>query len=214
MIARLALRFTDWAETWLPDAFVFALLATLLVLRAGSDRGARRAAGAGRRLGQGLLGALALHDADGPRHRDRLRPRHRRGPWRSRSRGSRALPRTARQAVVLVALFAMVTSWLNWGFTLIFGALLAREVARHRPEADYRALAASSFLGLGSVWAQGLSSSAALQMATPGALQPKHPRHRGGGRRRPGRRHPAAGAPSSPGRASPPWRSRSRSSWS
>jgi len=53
------------------------------------------------------------------------------------------------------------------------GALLARETARHRPEADYRALAASSFLGLGSVWAQGLSSSAALQMATAGQMQPR-----------------------------------------
>jgi short-chain fatty acids transporter len=38
---------------------------------------------------------------------------------------------------------------------------------------DYRALAAASFLGLGSIWAQGLSGSAALQMATPGALQPE-----------------------------------------
>jgi short-chain fatty acids transporter len=73
----------------------------------------------------------------------------------------------------MVAVFSMCASWLNWGFSLIFGALLARETARRRPEADYRALAASSFLGLGSVWAQGLSGSAALQMATPGALQPK-----------------------------------------
>jgi short-chain fatty acids transporter len=67
----------------------------------------------------------------------------------------------------------MLTSWVNWGFSLIFSAMLVREVARRRPEADYRALAASSFLGLGSVWAQGLSGSAALQMATPGALQPQ-----------------------------------------
>jgi short-chain fatty acids transporter len=40
-------------------------------------------------------------------------------------------------------------------------------------DVDYRALAAASFLGLGSIWAQGLSGSAALQMATPGALQPQ-----------------------------------------
>jgi short-chain fatty acids transporter len=73
----------------------------------------------------------------------------------------------------MVAVFSMVTSWFNWGFSLIFSAMLARETARHRTDADYRALAASSFLGLGSVWAQGLSGSAALQMATPGALQPK-----------------------------------------
>jgi short-chain fatty acids transporter len=38
-------------------------------------------------------------------------------------------------------------------------------------DVDYRAVAASSFLGLGSVWAQGLSGSAALQMATASAVQ-------------------------------------------
>ena len=67
----------------------------------------------------------------------------------------------------------MASSWFNWGFSLIFSAVLAKEVARRVAGVDYRALAAASFLGLGSVWAQGLSGSAALQMATPGALQPQ-----------------------------------------
>jgi short-chain fatty acids transporter len=83
-----------------------------------------------------------------------------------------SVPRTPRAATVTVAVFAMTTSWVNWGFSLIFSAMLAREIARGYPRVDYRALAASSFLGLGSVWAQGLSGSTALQMATPGALQP------------------------------------------
>src|SRR5262249_31814032 len=64
----------------------------------------------------------------------------------------------------------LASSWLNWGFSLIFSAVLAREVARRRRGVDYRALGAASLLGLGSVWAQGLSGSAALQMATPKAL--------------------------------------------
>src|SRR3954447_22275993 len=51
--------------------------------------------------------------------------------------------------------------------------MLARQIARRMERVDYRALAAASFLGLGSVWAQGLSGSAALQMATAGALQPQ-----------------------------------------
>jgi short-chain fatty acids transporter len=46
-------------------------------------------------------------------------------------------------------------------------------MARRVDGVDYRALAAASFLGLGSIWAQGLSGSAALQMATAGALQPQ-----------------------------------------
>jgi short-chain fatty acids transporter len=66
----------------------------------------------------------------------------------------------------------MITSWFNWGFSLMFGAILAKEISRRRPSADYRVLAASSFMGVGSVWAQGLSGSATLQMCTPEALQP------------------------------------------
>jgi short-chain fatty acids transporter len=84
------------------------------------------------------------------------------------------VPRSPRGAVAWVALFALLTAWLNWGFALIFSALLARAVARRFAErgvaVDFRALGAASFLGLGSIWAQGLSGSAALQMATPGAV--------------------------------------------
>ena len=69
--------------------------------------------------------------------------------------------------------FALASSWFNWGFSLVFSAVLAREIARRVEGVDYRALAAASLLGLGSIWAQGLSGSAALQMATPGALQPQ-----------------------------------------
>jgi len=31
-LERIALRFTDFAERWLPDAFIFALLATIAVV--------------------------------------------------------------------------------------------------------------------------------------------------------------------------------------
>jgi short-chain fatty acids transporter len=84
-----------------------------------------------------------------------------------------AQPRTGKGAVLLVAVVAMVSSLFNWGFSLIIGAILAREVARRVPTADYRALGASSFLGLGTVWAQGISSSAALQMASASSMPPK-----------------------------------------
>src|SRR5207342_2769159 len=81
-------------------------------------------------------------------------------------------PSTPRGAVALVAFFALASSWFNWGFSLVFSAVLAIEIARRVEGVDYRALAAASMLGLGSIWAQGLSGSAALQMATSGALQP------------------------------------------
>jgi short-chain fatty acids transporter len=48
--------------------------------------------------------------------------------------------------------------------------VLAREVGRRLPSADYRALGACSVLGICTVWAQGLSSSPALQMARASSM--------------------------------------------
>jgi short-chain fatty acids transporter len=172
MIARIALRFTAWAERWLPDAFVFALVATGVVFAAGLVVAHASAAQLVTSWGSGFWDLvpftmqMALVIVTGYVLASSR-------PVALAIAALARLPRTARGATVMVALFSMTASWLNWGFSLIFGALLARETARQRPEADYRALAASSFLGLGSVWAQGLSGSAALQMATPGMLQPK-----------------------------------------
>ena len=97
-------------------------------------------------------------------------------------------PRTPRGAVALVAVLRARQHWFNWGFSLVFSAVLAIEIARRVEGVDYRALAAASMLGLGSIWAQGLSGSAALQMATSGALPAGHPRHRVA-RRHGSRRH-------------------------
>ena len=64
----------------------------------------------------------------------------------------------------------MLASLVSWSFSLIFSALLAREVAHRVRGADYRAIGAAAYLGVGSVWALGLSSSAALIMAAPASL--------------------------------------------
>src|SRR3954469_16761976 len=43
-LARIALRFTQWAETWFPDAYVFAALALVVVAAAALGNGASPAA--------------------------------------------------------------------------------------------------------------------------------------------------------------------------
>ncbi len=176
-LARVAARFTAWAERWIPDAFVFALVATFLVVGAAIFK-----LQAQKGIGGALVDTVTIWGG---------------GFWellpftlqmalviitgyvvattRPVYRVIAALasvPRSPRVAIAMVALFAMGSSWLNWGFSLIFSAMLAKEVARRVEGVDYRAVAASAFLGLGSIWAQGLSGSAALQMATPSALQP------------------------------------------
>ncbi len=172
LLARVALALTDWTERWVPDAFVFALLATLLVIFAGVAFTPSSLPEVIDAWGHGLWELIpftlqmALIIITG--HVLATSP-----PVGRVIRRVAAWPTSPRQAVALVTFFAMASSWFNWGFSLIFSAVLAREVARRVVGVDYRALAAASFLGLGSVWAQGLSGSAALQMASPGALQPQ-----------------------------------------
>ncbi|MDD4005303.1 MAG: TIGR00366 family protein, partial [Elusimicrobiaceae bacterium] len=82
-------------------------------------------------------------------------------------------PQTPKTAVAFVAFFSMASSLLSWGFSLIFSGLLVRELAHRVKGMDYRAAGAAAYLGLGSVWAFGLSSSAALMMATKSSIPPK-----------------------------------------
>jgi short-chain fatty acids transporter len=172
LVARAALRLTAWTERWIPDAFIFALLATVLVFMAAlvwtpSSTGQVVDAWGGGfwdlipfTLQMSLIiitGHVLATSA----------------PMGKVIRAIAGWAGTPRGAVALVTFFAMFTSWFNWGFSLIFSAVLAKEVARRVEGVDYRALAAASLMGIGSIWAQGLSGSAALQMATPGALQPQ-----------------------------------------
>lgn len=172
IVARAAIRLTAWTERWIPDAFIFALLATVIVFAAALAWTPSSPAQVVDAWGNGfwdlipftlqmsliiITGHVLATSA----------------PMGKAIRAIAGWPRTPRGAVALVTFFALATSWFNWGFSLVFSAVLAREVARRVTGVDYRALAAASFLGLGSIWAQGLSGSAALQMATPGALQPQ-----------------------------------------
>lgn len=169
-VARCALALTSWTERWIPDAYIFALLATIVVVTAALATSPISVVGVAGIWGTGfwelvpftmqmslvIITGYVLASAP---------------PVHLLIRKLAVLPRTERQAVALVTVFALVSSWFNWGFSLAFSAVLARQVARCMPTVDYRAVGAASVLGVGSIWAQGLSGSAALQMATPGALQ-------------------------------------------
>ncbi|MBR2626693.1 MAG: short-chain fatty acid transporter, partial [Peptococcaceae bacterium] len=63
---------------------------------------------------------------------------------------------------------AGICMWLNWGFGLIAGVLLARAVARRIPTIDYRVLIAAAY-SIICMWHAGLSGSIPLQLTTPGA---------------------------------------------
>ena len=76
-------------------------------------------------------------------------------------------PKTPAGAIAFVSAISSVACWLNWGFGLIVGAILAKEVARKLQGVDYRLLIASAYSGF-VVWHSGISGSVPLSMATAG----------------------------------------------
>ena len=76
------------------------------------------------------------------------------------------LPKSSGSAIVMVALLTSIACWINWGFGLVLGALIAKEVARQRSDTDYRLLIASAYSGF-IVWHGGIAGSIPLSIATP-----------------------------------------------
>ena len=76
------------------------------------------------------------------------------------------LAKTPAQAVVLVTIVAAIASLINYGFGLVVGALLAIQVVKRVPTVDYRLLVASAYGGF-LLWHGGLSGSIPLLIATP-----------------------------------------------
>src|SRR5262245_50292258 len=121
-VARMALALTAWTERWVPDAFIFALLATLIVVVAAMTTTSSTPAQVIDAWGSGFWDLIpftlqmALIIITG--HVLATSP-----PMRRLICAIASLPGTPRQAVALVTLMALLTSWLNWGFSLIFGAV-------------------------------------------------------------------------------------------
>lgn len=174
ILARAGAWMTDLSERYFPDAFVFALIAVLVVFFFGLLVGEPvpelvGAFGTGfwvlvpftMQMALIIIGGFVVASSR---------------PCSAVIARLASIPQTPRGAVAFVALFAMLTSLISWGFSLIFAGLLVREVVRRMEKVDYRAISAAAYLGLGAVWALGLSSSAALMQATessiPAALLP------------------------------------------
>src|SRR5579862_8609125 len=168
IFARLGIVLADWSQRWFPDAFVFALLALVIVFAGGllvgsSIRDLIDYFGQGfwslipftMQMAKVIIGGYMV--ATSP-------PVHR------LIRRLARIPRTPRGAIAFVAFVSLITSLISWGLSLIFSALLVREIVKRVRAIDYRAIGAAAYLGLGSVWALGFSSSATLLMATPSAI--------------------------------------------
>lgn len=167
-LIRAGLWLADFSERWFPEAFVFALLGVVITFIAASivERDPYKVAVIGgqsfwllvnftMQMAMVIIGGYVV--ATSP----------------AMIRVIRALarvPQTPRGAVAYVAFLAMTSSLISWGLSLIFTGLLVREICHRLKGIDYRAISSAAYLGLGSVWAFGLSSSAAMLQATPSSI--------------------------------------------
>jgi len=170
-LERFGLGLANWSEKWFPDAWVFALLGIVIVFVFGlliGESPDKLAIAGGKsfwvlipftmQMALIIIGGYVV--ATTPAVYAVIKK-------------VAGITDNPRAAVAWIAFFSMVTSLISWGLSLIFSGLLVREMSRRIKGMDYRAAGAAAYLGLGAVWALGFSSSAALMMATKGAIPPK-----------------------------------------
>ncbi len=78
-----------------------------------------------------------------------------------------SIPKGPGTAILTVSFIGIIACWINWGFGLVIGALLAKEIAKKVKNVDYRLLIASAYSGF-LVWHGGLSGSIPLKLASGG----------------------------------------------
>lgn len=156
-------------ERWVPDAWVILMSLTVVALLLAVTGGGASIPEAGLAWGAGVwtllelamqfsIAMVAAHAcASSPpvyRLLDRL--------------AGCPNPERPVQAVALAAGFSMAVGYLNWAFGLVGSALFVPFILKRNPRADVRLVIAAAYMGIGTVWQSGLSSSAPLIMATPG----------------------------------------------
>ncbi len=170
-LERAGERIAGNVQKWLPDPFLFAILLTFIALIMGMIFANQTAAnmvkhwynGFWKLLAFAMQMTLILVTGYVLAHAPLVRPALNR---------IADLPKTGTQGVVLVTLLSLIFGWINWGFGLIVGAVMAVEVGRRAHAkgipVHYPVLCTAGYAGLGVSWHWGLSGSAPLLSATKG----------------------------------------------
>ena len=150
---------------WLPDAFLFAIILTLVVFV-----GAMCATGMGpieiiakwgdQKGGFWNLLAFSMQMALVLVFGSAMASAK---PCKKALRAVAGLCHNEKQAILVTTFVSTLCCWLNWGFGLVIGALLAKEVVRRVPTVDYPLLIASAYSGF-VIWHAGLSGSIPLDL--------------------------------------------------
>jgi short-chain fatty acids transporter len=166
MLQRLAVALTGWSTRWVPDAWIIAVILSIITYILGLVFTKSTPYQLVQHWGNGfwILLSFAMQMcliivtgyilATTPLFNRMLR-------------GLAGLPKSPKGSIALMALVSMILGWLNWGLSIIGSAVFARFVAQKQRGVDYRLLVATAYLGLGVMWHSGLSGSATLLVATP-----------------------------------------------
>jgi short-chain fatty acids transporter len=165
-VQRIADFFSRIMQRWLPDAYLFALILTFVVFLAGMVFEQQSPMAMVQYWGDSLWNLLAFSmqmllilvtghvlAQSPPIHRVLVR--------------IACLPRNPTEAIMLVTLCSGVASWINWGFGLVAGALIARETGKRVSGVHYPLLVAAAYSSF-ILWHAGISGSIPLVIASPG----------------------------------------------
>lgn len=154
---------TMFMQKFLPDAYIFAVILTIIVFVASFIATKQSFISIVGHWGKGVWSLLAfsmqmvLVLVTG--HVLALSP-----PFKKLLDHLSNIPKTPFQAIALVTIVSYIATMLNWGFGLIIGAIYAKEIAKKLKNVDYRLLIASAYSGF-VLWHAGLSGSIPLVIA-------------------------------------------------
>ena len=163
IIEGLAHASTMVMQKFLPDAYIFAVILTIIVFVASMIFTKQGFIGLVGHWGKGVWSLLAfsmqmvLVLVTG--HVLALSP-----PFKKLLDYLSNIPKNPAQGIALVSIISYTACILNWGFGLIIGAIYAKEIARKVKNIDYRLLIASAYSGF-VLWHAGFSGSVPLVIA-------------------------------------------------
>ena len=149
-------------QRFLPDAFVFFIILTIVVFIAAMPVAGMNPIEVANAWGSGVWGLLAFSMqmalvlvlgsalANAPAIKRIIVK-------------LAGVPKKPAGAVAFVTIISAICCFINWGFGLIIGALLAKEVAKKIKGLDYRLIIAAAYSGF-VIWHSGISGSIPLGM--------------------------------------------------
>lgn len=165
-LARVTSRLNVGLEHLVPDAFVFAILLTIVVFVMGIGIQRQTPVQMIQYWAEGFWNFLAfsmqmvLMVVTG--HTLATSPSGRRFVERLAR-----IPTNSASAAAFIALVSALLAWISWGLGLIGGGLLALAISRHLRRVNFKLLVAAAYAGM-MVGTNGLSVTEPLMVNTPG----------------------------------------------